>query len=252
MFKKIRITLLLFVLFMVAAGTWLQQRRLTDWQEPLWVVVYPIAGDTSVTTRSYVDRLDVAQFGNIESFMARQARDYRKRLARPVKMILGPELDGQPPAPPNGGSLLSVVSWSLQLRFWAWRHESADQLGDVSMFVIFHDPERSPRVPHSLGLKEGSIGVVHAFAGNDTTQSNNVVITHELLHTLGATDKYDPHNDQPLHPDGYAEPDRVPLHPQVRAEVMAGRIPLAPGRAAIPRSLDQVVVGGVTAAEIGW
>lgn len=252
MFKKVRIMLLLFLLFLVAAGTWLNQARLTDWQEPLWVVVYPIAGDDSESTRTYLQRLTVDRFAGIESFVARQARQHGKRVARPVKMILGPRIDALPPAPPANGSVLSVIGWSLRLRYWAWTHEADDLLGDVTMFVIYHDPQRSPRVPHSLGLKEGSIGVVHAFSSNDMSGSNNVVIAHEFLHTLGATDKYDLRNNLPVHPAGYAEPDRTPLHPQDSAEIMAGRIPLSPGRAVIPRNLRQTVIGSETAAEIGW
>ena len=34
------------------------------------------------------------------------------------------------------------------------------------------------------------------------TGPNNVVIAHELLHTVGATDKYDPVTDAPRIPDG--------------------------------------------------
>lgn len=252
MFKKARIAVLLFILFLVAAGSWLNRQRLTDWQEPLWVVVYPIAGDTTRATQSYLGGLGVDRFAPIEDFARTEARRYGQRLARPVKMILGPTVAETPPAPPYGGSMLAVMSWSLKLRYWAWIHESDDHLGDISVFVVYHDPQHTSRVPHSLGIKEGSIGVVHAFASNDMTQSNNVVIAHELLHTLGATDKYDARTDLPLHPDGFAAPDQVPLYPQQHAEIMAGRISVSPDTATIPRHLNQVMVGPVTAREIGW
>ena len=39
MFKAVRITILLFVLFMVAMGTWLTERRSTDWNNSLWVKI---------------------------------------------------------------------------------------------------------------------------------------------------------------------------------------------------------------------
>jgi hypothetical protein len=42
MFKVARITILLFVLFMVAMGTWLTKLRSTDWNNSLWVKIYPI------------------------------------------------------------------------------------------------------------------------------------------------------------------------------------------------------------------
>ena len=57
--------------------------------------------------------------------------------------------------------------------------------------------------------------------------SDDMVIAHELLHTLGATDKYDLRTNQPAHPDGFAEPDREPLYPQSFAELMGGRIPVS-------------------------
>jgi len=77
-------------------------------------------------------------------------------------------------------------------------------------------------------------------------------LAHELLHTLGATDKYDPSDNQPWHPEGYAEPTLEPLHPQRYAEIMAGRIPLGRTRAEIPRTLDETLIGAATAREINW
>jgi hypothetical protein len=77
------------------------------------------------------------------------------------------------------------------------------------------------------------------------------VIAHELLHTLGATDKYG-NDNLPRLPDGYAEPDRQPLYPQTFAELMGGRIPVTASEAEIPESLQQVVIGPLSAAEIGW
>jgi hypothetical protein len=71
------------------------------------------------------------------------------------------------------------------------------------------------------------------------------------MHTLGATDKYAA-NNMPDYPAGYAEPYREPLFPQTAAEIMGGRIPLSPTRARMPESLDEVVVGVQTAAEIHW
>jgi len=77
-----------------------------------------------------------------------------------------------------------------------------------------------------------------------------VVIAHEFLHTLGATDKYDRASAQPLAPDGLAEPDRSPLYPQKKAEIMGGRIPRTEDDAVVPQSLKYVVIGPLTAQEI--
>ena len=84
------------------------------------------------------------------------------------------------------------------------------------------------------------------------SRQNNVVIAHEFLHTLGATDKYDPATNQPLFPDGYANPDLDPLLPQRFAEIMAGRTPLSRNEAETPASLVDALIGNKTAQEINW
>ncbi len=107
-------------------------------------------------------------------------------------------------------------------------------------------------VPHSLGLQKGLLGVVYGFADEAQDEQNAIVIAHEVLHTLGATDKYDPRSGLPVFPDGYADPDAQPRHPQEVAEIMAGRIPVSTERAEMPESLADVVVGPRTATEINW
>jgi hypothetical protein len=79
-----------------------------------------------------------------------------------------------------------------------------------------------------------------------------MVVTHELLHTLGASDKYDPGTGQPLAPQGLGDPDQSPLYPQRTGEIMAGRVATTSRTAAIPASLAEMTVGPATAREIGW
>jgi hypothetical protein len=101
-------------------------------------------------------------------------------------------------------------------------------------------------------MQKGLIGVVHAFALRPMAGSNSIVITHELLHTLGATDKYDPGTGAPLFPIGFADPDRKPLYPQDEAEIMAGRRAVSAQDVEMPEALRDVVVGPATALEIRW
>jgi hypothetical protein len=77
-----------------------------------------------------------------------------------------------------------------------------------------------------------------------------VIIAHEFLHTLGATDKYDPATGMPEFPLGFSEPERKPRFPQRFAEIMGGRIPVADNDAVIPSSLKYVTIGATTAREI--
>jgi hypothetical protein len=79
-----------------------------------------------------------------------------------------------------------------------------------------------------------------------------VVVAHELLHTLGATDKYARASGQPLEPDGLGDPQQQPRYPQRFGEIMAGRIASSARQAEMPDGLDRMLVGPATAREIGW
>lgn len=253
MSRVIRIALLLFVLATVVQWTWIERQRVTDWKHPLRVVVYPIDADATARSSAYLATLERSVLVEIEDFLAEEAQRYGLKLARPVEMYLGPRLDQQPPDIPKQAGVLASLSWSLRMRFWAWRND--DYPGPkphVRLFVVYHDPARSPRLAHSTGLAKGMIGVVRVFAEKSQERVNNVVIAHELLHTFGATDKYDYTTNMPRYPDGYADPAANPRFPQRHAEIMAGRRPLSMFEAEIPTSLGQTLIGAGTAAEIHW
>lgn len=251
--RMLRIGILAYALLMVAVLAWLARARSTDWDDTLYMAVYPVDGDGSARTRAYLAGLSEEAFAPVSEFVAREGARHGLTLAEPLAIELGTEAPA-PPAPPASDNPLAAIVWSLRLRFHAARVQHAQDLPapDVRMFVVYHDPERHPRLAHSLGLQKGLVGVVNAFAADDYAGRNAVVIAHELMHTLGATDKYDPATSLPLHPDGYAEPDREPLYPQRRVEIMGGRIPLSPTAAEMPNGLAQCVVGALTASEIRW
>jgi hypothetical protein len=253
MAKTIRVGILLFILATVAVGAWQKRSVIQSWKRTLDVVVYPINGDARATTAAYIATLSGDSFASIGAFMSREAQRHGLALARPVSVKLGPRVQGVPPPAPVGGQTLQVILWSLQLRFWAWRNDDyAGPSPDARIFAVFFDPGFTPRVPHSVGLKEGHIGIANVFAADHMTEENNVIVTHEVLHTFGATDKYDPSTAQPLFPEGYADPARSPLHPQDFAEIMGGRIPISERESDTPRHLDLALIGDKTAAEIHW
>jgi len=253
MFKAIRIAVLLLILFFVSLSTWLNKARSTDWNNSLWVKVYPINADGSDTSRDYIGSLELEDFAPIESFIAREVEKHGRSVSRPVRMELGREIREQPPSLGENPGVLDIMWWSLKIRWWA-----GDVAGpqdrpdpDVRIFVRYHTPSENFVLENSVGLQKGMVGVVNTHAGRRNAGLNNVVIAHEFLHTLGATDKYEPGTGQPEYPLGYAEPDLKPLHPQRKAEVMGGRIAMASDNAVTPRSLKSVVIGATTAAEIG-
>lgn len=253
MIRKFRILILLYVLLMVALSAGLAKSRSTDWNEPLVVAIYPINGDGRESTTNYIETLDQETFIDIEEFFNREAESYQLAIKKPVDIEIANQIHELPPVPPgNRASVLSIMLWSLKLRYWSWQIDNYDYPKDIQMFIIYFDPEKSQRLAHSLGLQKGLIGVVNAFAENKMAKENNVVIAHEILHTVGASDKYDPKTNFPLFPIGFAEPDKVPSLPQKKAEIMAGRIPVKANKAESPESLKKTVVGYVTASEIRW
>ena len=253
MAKSIRVALLLFVLATVAVGAWQKKTLIQSWERTLDVVVYPINGDGRDATAAYMGSLSSDSFASIGQFMRTEAQRHGVALANPVSIKLGPVVISAPPLAPVHGNTLEIILWSLQLRFWAWRNDDyAGPKPDVRVFAVYFDPAARQRVEHSIGLKEGRIGIANLFAAMHMSEENNVIVAHEILHTFGATDKYDPATTQPRYPDGYADPGQTPLYPQQFAEIMGGRIPLSEAQSETPRSLVLAVVGDRTAAEIHW
>jgi hypothetical protein len=249
----LRVLILLLVLLFVALTTWQERYRSTRWHAPLFVSIYPIAADDSPVTLRHLATLDAETFEPIDGFFAREAARYQLSVRDPVKTRLRTELHDRPPERPVGSGLFATALWSLRLRYWAWRMSGhVNEPEDIRIFVLYHDPALTPAVPHSLGLMKGLIGVVYGFAAADMDGENNVVIAHEMLHTVGATDKYSPVNDAPRFPDGYGDPNQVPLYPQESAELMAGRRMLSVDRWQQAESLNEVVIGPATALEIRW
>jgi len=253
MWRKLRIALLLIVLATVALGTWRAKTRSTEWRHTLYVAIYPINADGRDTTEDYIRRLDRQDFEAIESWFDDQAKAYGVTLMRPIRIEVASPRTSRPPTPPTQASGLDVMLWSLQMRYWAWQNDDiAGPRPDIRLFAQYQDPRANGTARHSLGLEKGLIGLANLFASRHEHGSNQVVLAHEMLHTLGATDKYDLATTLPRFPDGYAEPQRSPRYPQRLAEIMGGRIPVSDHEADIPNHIRYTLIGPTTAVEIGW
>ncbi|KVW99643.1 hypothetical protein [Thiobacillus denitrificans] len=252
-FRRFRILLLLGVLAAALSFTWLEQSMVRGWRAPLAVAVIPINGDGSTEASETIRALQASDFDEINAFLERESARYGLKLSPAMQATLLPALDEPPPAPPRSGNVLKTIFWSLHLRWWVYRQsgEWLPQLGTIKLFVLYHAPQDGVALAHSLGLQKGLVGVVHAFADPRQTQQNNIVFAHELLHTLGATDKYDI-GGRPVYPQGYAEPELPPHLPRREAEIMAGRLVNAAGQLVMPPSLERCVIGAMTAHEINF
>jgi hypothetical protein len=252
--KRLRIAVLLYILLFVAAAQFFTARRMTDWDAPLWVDIYAVAGDDDPGTLRYIASLRDDEFAETEAFLAREAQRYGIALQQPFKLrLVGPHTAPLPHLDAGAGAL-GVLSWSLRMRWLATRLAwSADgPSGDITVFAVFHEPADGAVLDRSTALEKGLVAVANVFADRTARSTNQVVLAHELLHALRATDKYSPSSNAPVYPDGYAAPAERPLLPQSKAELMAGRIPVDERTARMPASLREVVIGQATAREIGW
>lgn len=253
MWRTLRIGILLVLLGVVSLNLLLDDIRIKDWKESVWVVIYPVNADDRSDTQQYIDSLTQLSFSDIEAFFIREARRYRLPIDKPVEVKLASQLYSLPPEVPDRASMLESVIWSLKMRFWSWGNESwTGPEPDIRVYMLFHSPEVTTYLRHSLGLQKGQIGLVNAFADPEQQGQNNLIAAHELLHTIGASDKYDPKTTWPVWPGGYADPIKVPLLPQDKAEIMGGRVQISPSIAVIPPSLEHVSIGSATAIEINW
>jgi hypothetical protein len=254
-FRNFRVIFLLFVLAIVAIYTQNQRLNTTSWYQPVEVVIYPINGDGSVATDHYIDTLTKKNFVDIDTFFIKGAKQYQLAVTRPIITRLGSTISAHPPSPPNDRTaLFQVIWWSLKLRYWAYSNTPDDESNTdrIRLFVLYHQGYKGQVLQHSLGLQKGLIGIIHAFSQPKQNKQNALVMAHEILHTVGATDKYDFRNNLPIYPEGFAKPEQHPRYPQRYCEIMAGRIPLSETQANIPKDLRFCKVGKKTAKEINW
>jgi hypothetical protein len=237
----------------VATQAWLDRFNTTHWQNTVFVDAFPVSADGSPVTADYLAQLDQGTIDGVSEFVNAQAARYGVRIDEPIHLQLCPTLTSAPPALDPGANVLTRIVWSLRLRYYRYRMvATVSPRPQIAMFLVYHDPALASSLPHSAGLQRGLTAVVHVFASRSQEAQNRIVMAHELLHTFGATDKYDLATGLPKYPDGFADPQLSPLYPQHAAEIMAVRKPLTATEARMPDSLAEERVGPLTAREIGW
>jgi hypothetical protein len=254
---RIRIFILLSVLFMVAgyaARDVYVRRERTDWQRTLLVavVVLEVEPVQDSALSGFGERLPLLQ-----EKLALEARRYRPDLKLPFEFqLFGPIQVKEPPPQPSGDSFLELAAHAW--RQWRYLTKIDDHAGvasrayDGRLYVTVRPPSAGGKtLVEGFSQDGGRIGTVSVELDDGMIDLSLLVVAHELLHTLGATDKYDASGHAQI-PHGLADPDLRPLYPQTHVEIMARNRPLALGKEVTPESLDELRVGSKTAREIGW
>jgi hypothetical protein len=253
----VRVGLLVLVLAAVAGWAWDRlgaRRARTTWDRPVAVAVLVLGEAPPESVEALSGALDALG----ASFAADMAR-LRGRGPAPFTFeVVGPLAPERlPPTEPPEPALLSRAAHAFDL----WRatrsaHAAAPgfepDAHDVRIYLVAQPAGPGGRLfVEGLGDLGGEVGIVRASLDWRDPLLAAAAVSHEVMHCLGASDKYDAMGHA-IEPAGLADPDLLPVHPQRRAEIMVGEIPLAPGRGRLPEHAGEVGIGPVTAAEIGW
>ncbi|MCC6216515.1 MAG: hypothetical protein IT376_16755 [Polyangiaceae bacterium] len=257
-FRRVRIALLAAVLVVVLLWAWNDRRRRherTQWRRPVQVALV-LLRDGAV---------DPAALGalrqRIPALEARLAEEMARHRGsasrRPFSFtVYGPVDAAAAPPRPTADDLrgLATHAWETWRYFRGVDRRAGVEwrAADSRIYLTVRPPQHAARAAvEGQSEQGGRVGSVEVELDATMVDLALFVATHELLHTLGATDKYDPRG-MALLPDGLADPTLSPLYPQVAAEIMARNVVVAPHRERAPETLDELAVGPVTAREIGW
>jgi hypothetical protein len=258
--RRARIGALLVVLLVVAAwaaGVTRGRKARSAWDRTLPVAIVLVA--RAPPPEGTVTRLRVGVEELSRRLEAELARHRGGATPAPFAFtVVGPVVwDGAFPLDPVSAGLVDRLSHAFRL----WRSLGsidsaagvAPDLYDVRVYVLLEAPPAGgPRTfAEGSGAAGGEIGLVRAWADPSDATLALTAAAHELLHCLGASDKYDAAGHA-LEPEGLADPGLSPRYPQRHAELMVGEVPLAPGQGRLPASLAEIRIGPATAREIGW
>lgn len=254
---RVRVSVLLAILVGVVAFAVrdVQRRRArNDWGRPLDVALV-------ILRVGAVDDAAVASLRGRVPALAERLGAERRRYAPGAELpfrftVFGPLDVKRAPPVPAGNGLFDLARQAYEQWRYLRQVDGALFLDpgafDARVYVAARSPQSARRSQvEGTGEQGGRVGSVRVELGEGMEDFALFVATHELMHVLGATDKYGAEG-LALVPEGLAEPELSPRYPQRFAEVMARGRPVAPGDEAVPESLDELSVGPATAREIGW
>jgi hypothetical protein len=254
-FFRVRVTVLLVALFGVALYAWndvhsRSARR--DWARPLEVAVVVLAepGVDEAAIDAFRARLPA-----LEDRLYFEKQRYQRGSWKPFAFTMFG------PLPPNGAAPKLDEDGLLALAghaYATWRYfGEVDERAHLTAKAFASRIYVTVRAPHDANRtfaegeseQDGRIGSVDVELDASSVDYALFVMAHELMHTVGATDKYDA-KGRPKFPEGLADPDAGNY--QVDVEIMAQTRPVTIDMFVPPDSLADFAVGPATAREIGW
>lgn len=236
--------------------------KIQSWEEPLDVAVIQLLPAGVTIPEAYraqflgaPDENRAASLPAVPRWLAAEMARTTGRARDAVRLHLFDPMPVDDPLPRPSDSFFGRIVAGI--RFRTFLKNTARRGGidlakfPIKLLLVYYDPAR-PVDKHSdsFGSFRDHAGLVYVPLSIAEIPHNVAEIAHELLHTFGAKDKYN--ESGAVFPGGFAEPFRAPLFPQLYAEVMAGEVPMGPGRSRPVQNLGELRIGVETALEIGW
>ena len=232
-----------------------------QWETTKSVVVIPFPADADdLETKRYIDKLDGAYFKPVVDFFDRETRRYGLANHRPYRFRWQRVARASPPMLRNDAGMAATVWYSWSMRVYTWYIRVTQHIADhVIVYAMFrqtrkHTADSTGLVEEyaSKSLDKFSVCFINLSTDRGLQVKDRFVLAHELLHLSGATDKYDVATGEPSFPQGYADPEKQPLYPQTTGLLMAMAIPFSPEYSALPKTMQEISIGALTAKEINW
>lgn len=256
LFYRVRVALLLLVLFGVllyAARDVRRRRARNDWDHTLEVAVIvarrgPVAEGAIASLR--------AQLPALADRLYEESRRHGVGAIRPFHFTLVGPVDVAAPPPVRAEGIPALLTYLRERARYVDAIDAGAPLVasayDARIYLVASPPRSAKRAfIEDESEQGGRVGLVTVELAEQMTGLALIVIAHELFHTLGATDKYDAEGQTRV-PSGLVSPAQRPLYPQGYVDVMARLRPISPTEGVLPESVEELGIGPVTAAEIGW
>lgn len=257
MFFVVRVGVLLgilVVLLLFGARDYAGRQARLEWARPLDVALVLVSEEKLdlATVRKFRERSTY-----LEQQIGREFSRYRSGAAPPIRFFIFGPVEGPTAPQPSGRSAFmdQLVESVARIRY-AWeldRSANVPLFGfDSRIYIAAHSTHQGlTQFIEGFSEQGGRRGFVDVELDLTMVDFALFVTTHELFHTLGASDKYD-EQGRTLFPAGLVHPKQRPLFPQVQADVMAHGRPIRPDADEPPTTLDELGVGPETARELRW
>lgn len=251
------LSFVLFVVVLVAVRDVRSRRGRTTWDATLDVAIVLVhAPGAEPVSETSIDALR-ERAPALEARLGSEMERHGRTGVSPFRFrVLGPVVPASARPEPDGEGIFELVRYTLAMREWLGdvdpRAGVIPEHFDTRIYVSARRPASATRsTVEGRSEHGGRVGVVDVELDETMVDLTLFVVAHELMHTLGAEDAYEPTGRIRI-PEGLVEPEREPLYPQRFAEIMARGRAVSAGSEVLPETLNELGVGDVTAKAIGW